>query len=313
MTQQTVQSIKRQTDFGLPNHWVEDWLLYVLAQPASFLITDSDYQLTVDQQHAFDLGIKKMQSGLPLAYLIGKQAFWSLEFLVNEHTLIPRPDTEVIVEQVLAWINQSRLTSKNSLSKNNLNSLNQSPSNQPLSNSSPYCQLLDLGTGSGCIAISLAHELAIAYPKQWQVTAVDYSVEALAIAKQNAELNNTSNINFIQSDWFSSIPKDNKYQVIVSNPPYIDPSDSHLDKLMAEPLSALVADDRGLADIRKIVKLAVDHLIAGGLLAIEHGYDQGEAVRQLFTEAGFVTVHTVIDYGGNDRLTMGERNIVCPF
>jgi release factor glutamine methyltransferase len=241
-----------------------------------------------------------MQAGTPLAYLTCQQAFWSLDFKVNEHTLIPRPDTEVLVEQVLAWIAanvdwaNSTDFKQNSLS-NDLNDTNPQK---------PY-QLLDLGTGSGCIAISLAHELNLQSP-DWQVTAVDYSEGALDIAKQNAILNGTPDVNFIQSDWYNALPDEVKYQVIVSNPPYIDPVDKHLEQLSAEPLSALIADNQGLADIQKIVSGAVSYLVAGGLLAIEHGYDQGDAVQAIFTEAGFVKVQTIKDYGGNDRVTMGE-------
>ncbi len=291
---QSVTALKKANYASIPSHWVTDWLLHVLQKLPSFLITDGDYQLTEAEQQQFDAGIAKMQSGIPLAYLTGKQAFWSLEFEVNEHTLIPRPDTEVLVERVLDWIAQH----KNSLSSSN---------KEPVV--TPY-QLLDLGTGSGCIAISLAHELATIYPKQWQVTALDYSTEALAVAKRNAQLNAVNNIQFLHSDWFSVL-KDSEatdkplFDVIVSNPPYIVDNDQHLDKLKAEPLSALVAPDNGLGDIKQIADQARDYLVRGGLLAVEHGYDQGEAVRQIFNEAGFSQVNTIKDYGGNDRVTMG--------
>lgn len=284
----TIAAIKAR-DYQLPVHWVQDWLLHTVLQPSSFLITDAHYHLTGAELTRFEAGIAQMQAGTPLAYLLGKQAFWSLEFIVNEHTLIPRPDTEVVVEQVLAWIAQQY--QNNALFKNSL--------------SNRY-QLLDLGTGSGCIAISLAHELASTYAKQWQVMAVDFSAQALEVARQNAQLNQIGNIDFTQSDWFTALPRDLKYHVIVSNPPYIDPTDTHLDKLAAEPLSALVAEDKGLADIRLIIGEATDYLVAGGLLAIEHGYDQAGAVRQLFIDAGYSGVHTLQDYGGNDRLSMGQ-------
>lgn len=296
----SIKAIKRRQYDNLPAHWVNDWLLHVIHQPASFLITDSDYCLSDEELALFEDGIKKMQAAIPLAYLTGKQAFWSLEFKVNEHTLIPRPDTEILVEQVLTWIEanvsvvDTRSPNQNSLS----NILNDSTPAQPF-------QLVDLGTGSGCIAISLAHELGL-QSKDWQVTAVDYAKGALDIAKQNAILNDTPNVTFIQSDWFSALPNDIKYQVIVSNPPYIDPVDPHLNNLSAEPLSALVADDKGLADIQRIVSGARDYLVQGGLLAIEHGYDQGDAVQQIFIDAGFANVQTVKDYGGNDRITMGQ-------
>lgn len=297
----SIGALKHQSPIDLPKHWVNDWLLHIVQKPASFLITDSDYMLTAEQRSAFAAGIAKMQAGTPLAYLTGQQAFWSLAFKVNEHTLIPRPDTEVLVEQVLAWIAANvdadtfnHLANQNSLS-NNLHNANPQK---------PY-QLLDLGTGSGCIAISLAHELRL-QSQDWQVTAVDYCKAALDIAQENAILNHTPDVIFIQSDWFGALPKETKYHVIVSNPPYIDPVDPHLNNLSAEPLSALVADNKGLADIQRIVSEARTYLVSGGLLAIEHGFDQGQAVQQIFTEAGLVKVKTVKDYGGNDRVTMGQ-------
>ena len=285
----TIRDIKLRQDYDLPAHWVNDWLLHVIGQPAHFLITDSDYLLSQQQLSQFERGIRQMQSGTPLAYLLGRQEFWSLEFLVNEYTLIPRPDTEVLVEKVLAWISQQdrfHHKSQNSLSKK--------------------YQLLDLGTGSGCIAISLAHELNKSHQGCWQITAVDYSAEALQVAKDNAQLNATPEVDFIQSDWFDAIDKEAKFDVIVSNPPYIDPDDQHLIKLISEPISALVADNKGLADIEMIIGGAVKHLSQKALLAIEHGYDQGGAVYQLFEQAGFANIKTVQDYGGNDRVTMGE-------
>lgn len=285
----SITALKKAKYSNVPGHWVTDWLLYVLQKSPSFLITDGDYQLTESEQIQFETGIAQMQSGTPLAYLTGKQAFWSLEFEVNEHTLIPRPDTEVLVERVLGWID------------NHVKSDD--------TNNSPK-RLLDLGTGSGCIAISLAHELQTLAPNRWQVTAIDYSQPALEVAKRNATLNDVSNIEFKQSDWFSVL-KDTEaterplFDVIVSNPPYIVDNDQHLDKLKAEPLSALVAPDNGLGDIKQIAEQARDYLVRGGLLAVEHGYDQGELVRQMFTDFGYDQVKTMKDYGGNDRVTWG--------
>jgi len=166
-------------------------------------------------------------------------------------------------------------------------------------------RLLDLGTGSGCIAISLAHELMHA---NWQVVAVDLSSEALKVAQHNAVSNNVANVEFVQSSWYQTLPTNDEHQfdIIVSNPPYIDETDEHLAGLTAEPISALSAPNRGLADIEHIVQQATTYLCIGGLLAIEHGYDQGAAVRNLFLDSGFESVHTVKDYGGNDRVTLGQ-------
>ncbi|WP_201618625.1 peptide chain release factor N(5)-glutamine methyltransferase [Psychrobacter maritimus] len=275
----------------LPSFWLTDWLLFVIEQPSSFLITDENYQLTDSELAQFHAGVTKMQQGTPLAYLTGQQEFWSLNFKVNEHTLIPRPDTEILIEQVLTWIN-SRPKSVDD-------------DNKPK-------RLLDLGTGSGCIAISLAHELKQSCQnsstESWQVVAVDLSLEALKIAKHNAMVNEVADIEFIQSSWYDALSTQDEplFDVIVSNPPYIDEEDEHLARLVAEPISALSAPNHGLADIEHIVQQAPQHLNVGGLLAIEHGFDQGLAVRQLFLDNRFESVHTVQDFGGNDRVTLGH-------
>lgn len=275
----------------LPSFWLTDWLLFVIEQPSSFLITDENYQLTDSELAQFHAGVTKMQQGTPLAYLTGQQEFWSLNFKVNQHTLIPRPDTEILIEQVLAWINSQPKSVDDD--------------NKPK-------RLLDLGTGSGCIAISLAHELNKSNPnskaENWQVIAVDLSLEALKIAKHNAMVNEVADIEFIQSSWYDALSTQDEplFDVIVSNPPYIDEEDEHLARLVAEPISALSAPNHGLADIEHIVQQAPQHLNVGGLLAIEHGFDQGLAVRQLFLDNRFESVHTVQDFGGNDRVTLGH-------
>ena len=300
MTAATIGQIKQKiqqltnaaASSHLPSFWLTDWLLFVIEQPSSFLITDENYQLTDSELTQFYAGVTKMQQGTPLAYLTGQQEFWSLNFTVNEHTLIPRPDTEVLIEQVLAWIN----------SQPNRNDDDNKPK-----------RLLDLGTGSGCIAISLAHELNKRQPnnkaERWQVVAVDLSLEALKVASHNAVVNEVAaDIKFIQSSWYEALSAQDEplFDVIVSNPPYIDEEDEHLARLVAEPISALSAPNHGLADIALIVKQAPQYLNAAGLLAIEHGFDQGVAVRQLFLDNRFESVHTVQDFGGNDRVTLGQ-------
>ncbi len=299
MTAPTIGQIKQQiqqltneaASSHLPSFWLTDWLLFVIDKPSSFLITDKNYQLTDSELAQFHAGVTKMQQGTPLAYLTGQQEFWSLNFKVNEHTLIPRPDTEILIEQVLTWIN-SRPKSVDD-------------DNKPK-------RLLDLGTGSGCIAISLAHELKQSCQnsstESWQVVAVDLSLEALKIAKHNAMVNEVADIEFIQSSWYDALSTQDEplFDVIVSNPPYIDEEDEHLARLVAEPISALSAPNHGLADIEHIVQQAPQHLNVGGLLAIEHGFDQGLAVRQLFLDNRFESVHTVQDFGGNDRVTLGH-------
>ena len=300
MTAATIGQIKQQiqqlanaaASSHLPSFWLTDWLLFVIEQPSSFLITDENYQLTDSELTQFYAGVTKMQQGTPLAYLTGQQEFWSLNFTVNEHTLIPRPDTEVLIEQALTWINSQPKSADDD--------------NKPKS-------LLDLGTGSGCIAISLAHELNKRQPnnkaKNWQVVAVDLLLEALKVARHNAMVNEVAaDIKFIQSSWYEALSAQDEplFDVIVSNPPYIDEEDEHLARLVAEPISALSAPNHGLADIALIVKQAPQYLNAAGLLAIEHGFDQGAKVRQLFLDNRFESVHTVQDFGGNDRVTLGQ-------
>ncbi|AAZ19084.1 [protein release factor]-glutamine N5-methyltransferase [Psychrobacter arcticus 273-4] len=292
----TVWQIKQQaekaaTDAAIPQFWITDWLLYVIDKPALFLITDDNYQLSDSETERFNAGMTKMQQGTPLAYLTGTQAFWSLDFTVNEHTLIPRPDTEVLVETVLDWIKSQPFSTTPTLKS---------------------MRLLDLGTGSGCIAISLAHELKLADTlKQvsWQVVAVDFSLEALKIAQHNA-VSNAVEVTFVHSSWYDELPTQDEqlFDVIVSNPPYIDEADEHLAGLLAEPISALSAPNHGLADIEHIVYYAPQYLKVGGLLAIEHGYDQGQAVRQLFADNHFDNIRTIKDFGGNDRMTLGQFN-----
>ena len=288
MTSVTIRQIKQQIQqltntesaSKSPSFWLTDWLLHVIDKPALFLITDESYELTEDEQKQFNAGVTKMQQGIPLAYLTGQQAFWSLNFMVNEHTLIPRPDTEILIEQVIDWVNTQSIHASTK-------------------------RLLDLGTGSGCIAISLAHELK---KDNWQVVAVDVSAAALEVARHNALINEVANIEFIQSSWYDALRAHEKasFDVIVSNPPYIDEEDEHLAQLKAEPISALSAPNHGLADIEHIVEQAPCYLRIGGLLAIEHGFDQGVAVRQRFADNGFESVTTVQDYGGNDRVTLGR-------
>ncbi|MBE0406145.1 peptide chain release factor N(5)-glutamine methyltransferase [Psychrobacter sp. AOP22-C1-22] len=291
----TIQQIKQQavqtaTKLAVPPFWITDWLLYVIDKPTLFLITDENYQLNASESEQFNAGVTKMQQGIPLAYLTGEQEFWSLTFKVNEHTLIPRPDTEVLVETVLEWINEQPAEQSDGIENK---------------------RLLDLGTGSGCIAISLAHELKLTCElkkARWKIVAVDFSLEALKVARDNALQNNIDTIEFIQSSWYQELPiaADKLFDVIVSNPPYIDESDTHLAHLKAEPISALSAANHGLADIEHIAQQAPKYLRVGGLLAVEHGFDQGLAVRQLFADNKFSDIKTIKDFGGNDRITLGQ-------
>lgn len=272
----TINTLKAQfrklSHAHLPYHWFELLLLFVLNKDKAFLITHDDYLLTDDEYDSFGDGVAKLCSGVPLAYVIGRQGFFGHEFVVNEHTLIPRPDTEILVQVVLDVVADKSLE---------------------------QARILDLGTGSGCIALSIAKALPSSV-----VLAVDYSHHALAVAQLNAQDLQVANCQFIQSNWYENIPMQN-FDVIVSNPPYIARTDEHLAHLGAEPITALVADDDGLADIVMIITGSLNHLNAGGLLLIEHGYNQGASVRALFVKTGFKDVRTIKDYGSNDRITIG--------
>lgn len=247
----------------------------------TYLITHDSEMVTAAIVTQYFAALEELIAGKPLAYILGKQSFWQYEFLVNQHTLIPRPDTERLIEAVLNH-------HKNSLSK--------------------QMNILDLGTGSGCIAITLAEEF-----KNSSVSAVDKSPQALSVATQNAKRIGVSNIAFFEGSWYEPFmtahgDESNKFDIIVSNPPYIDPNDPHLAGLTDEPISALIADNKGMADICHIVKTAPQFLQPHGLLAIEHGHEQGEQVRGVFLSHGFGDVITVKDYGDNERVTLGVLN-----
>lgn len=246
-------------------------LLHVIDKTATFLRTWPDFRLSSDQISQYQAAIARLYSGEPLAYVLGKQVFWTLTLQVTPDTLIPRPDTERLVEAALAYM------------------------------SAAQGRVLDLGTGSGAIALSLAAE----HPA-WQVLASDFSAAALAIARSNALKNSLSNCEFRCGSWFDVVGDGESFDLIVSNPPYIDPDDTHLAALTHEPITALTAQQQGLADLVQIVAGAGRHLLDAGWLLVEHGYDQGLAVRELFVQAGFVQIETLRDYGGNERVTLGQ-------
>lgn len=219
--------------------------------------------------------IERRRLGEPVAYLIGLQGFWTIDLVVDTAVLIPRADTETLVEWALALAREALKTG-------------------PLA-------LADLGTGSGAIALALADELrgqAVA------ITATDASEAALAVAEENARrLGLIERVEFRSGDWFTALPAQQRYGLIVSNPPYIADGDAHLDALRYEPRCALTAGHDGLADIRRIIADARTHLLPGGWLLLEHGHDQGEAVRALFAAQGYAAIATRRDFGGNERVT----------
>lgn len=227
------------------------------------------------QQKQLSAWVQRRSQGEPLAYILGDTEFYGLKLSVTPDTLIPRQDTELLVDAALELI----------------------PERAPWT-------VLDMGTGTGAIAIAIAHHRPIA-----QVTALDASKAALAVAQDNACGLRLPSIRFIHSDWFSALGQQ-RFDVIISNPPYIAQNDPHLQatSLPYEPISALTSGVDGLDDIRLLVQQAPKHLNSDGWLLLEHGYDQGAAVRHLMQSAGFSAIATHRDYGNNDRITLGQLN-----
>jgi len=246
---------------------------HVLKKPTTYLYTWPDVVATNEQTLAFEKLLTRRKSGEPIAYIIGEKEFWSLTLKVSLSTLIPRPDTEILVERILAIYEAQYGAS---------------------------LKCLDLGTGTGAIALALASEMP-----HWQFDAVDFQASAVALAKDNAKTLNITNVNVYQSDWFSQISADKCFDIIVSNPPYIDKDDHHLVQgdVKFEPKSALVADDEGYSDIRDIADIARKFLAPNGGLFFEHGFEQAVKVREILVELGYENVQTAQDLSGNDRIT----------
>ncbi|MBJ3815517.1 peptide chain release factor N(5)-glutamine methyltransferase [Shimwellia pseudoproteus] len=265
------QAVQQLSASDSPRRDAEILLGLVTGKSRTFIMAFDETCLSAPQQQQLSELLARRARGEPVAHITGTREFWSLPLLVSPATLIPRPDTECLVEQALA-----RLPA------------------QP-------CHILDLGTGTGAIALALACERP-----DCQVTACDLIPEAVALAQRNAGQLGITNITIRQSDWFSALAGE-QFALIVSNPPYIDDRDPHLAQgdVRFEPLSALVAADNGLRDLALLVRDARDYLLPGGWLVLEHGWQQGEAVRGLFTAAGYRQVETCRDYGGNERLTLG--------
>jgi len=271
----TIQSLLDSADLPTsPTARLDAELLLaaVLGKPRSYLRTWPEHEPGAEQLAAFAALLERRRMGEPVAYILGHQGFWSLDLEVAPHTLIPRPDTELLVETALQ-----------------------------LAPATPQ-RVLDLGTGSGAIALALASERG-----GWQVIGVDRIAEAVALAERNRQRLKLGNAEFRQSSWFDGLAGE-RFGLILSNPPYIAADDRHLGEgdVRFEPLSALVAGVDGLDDIRQIIAQAPRHLQAGGWLLLEHGYDQAEAVRELLAAAGFTAVDSRRDLGGHQRISLGR-------
>jgi release factor glutamine methyltransferase len=254
---------------------IELILCHVLQKNRTYLFTWPDKTLSPEQAEMFQIFFNRRKSGEPIAHILGQREFWSLPLAVNNSTLIPRPDTELLVEIVLELFAGDVPQQKRSC--------------------------LDLGAGTGAIVLAIASE-----KPDWQLVGVDKSADAVALAEQNRDQLHFSHVQIKQSDWFSAITAQ-QFDVIVSNPPYIDPQDPHLEQgdVRFEPRSALIADNKGLADIELIIQQSWNYLCEQAWLLLEHGYDQGQAVRELFAARGFVETRT--DLGGNERVTLGRK------
>ena len=259
------QWIKLQGD--LPRLDCELTLCHILEVNRASILARPERPLSANQLVEINRWADALRNNVPFAYLVGEQEFWGLNLAVSPHVLVPRPETELLVESALALLQNG-------------------------------ASLLDLGTGSGAIALAIASERVDA-----KITATDISTDALLVAKQNAETLGIK-VTFQESRWLESLT--GRWQIIVSNPPYIDPADPHLENLHAEPQHALIADEKGLADLRQIITEAPNYLANGGWLLLEHGFDQAQQVRLLLEQSGFQAVTSHRDLANIERVSLGQ-------
>ncbi|KTC16811.1 protein-(glutamine-N5) methyltransferase, release factor-specific [Pseudomonas marginalis ICMP 11289] len=247
-------------------------LAAALGKPRSFLHTWPERIVSTEAALAFAGYLQRRRTGEPVAYILGQQGFWKLDLEVAPHTLIPRPETEMLVEAALELV----------------------PAFAPT-------QVLDLGTGTGAIGLALANDR-----RQWKITAVDRVPEAVALAERNRQRLQLDNAEVLNSHWFSAL-EGRQFDLIISNPPYIAETDPHLSMgdVRFEPGSALTSGPDGLDDLRTIISEAPANLTPGGWLLLEHGYDQGPAVRELLIRHGFERIQTRRDLGEHERITFG--------
>lgn len=251
-------------------------LQHILAVNHAFLLTHSDQILTLEQTNHFLHWVLQRSEGVPIAYLIGQREFYDSVFKVSDAVLIPRPETELLVDLAL-----------------NLTSTDRA------------CRILDLGTGSGAIAITIAKHRALS-----QVIAVDVSVDAISIADWNAKNLRVSNVRFVISNWFSEL-SDEKFDLIITNPPYIAENDPHLQQgdLRFEPKLALSADRSGMNCMSHIIQTAPQHLKKDGWLLLEHGYDQAGKCKKLLEKGNFTKICSYPDLAGIMRVSGGQFSV----
>jgi len=268
------QAVTELQHFDTAKLDAEVLLSHCLCCDRSYFYAHPEVEIETAQYNQFQDLIKQRAIGRPVAYLVGRKEFWSLEFLVSPDTLIPRPETECLVEMALAKINRD-----------------------------DHYHILDLGTGTGAIAISIAKER-----QNITIMATDKNEAALIIAKKNASRLDVNNIFFQQAVWFD-FKTDQQFDFILSNPPYIDINDPNLQTgdIRFENRQALIAEDNGLADLKTIIRESVHYLKASGWVMLEHGYEQGEAVRQFFCQYSFQNIETINDYAGHERITIAQH------
>lgn len=243
---------------------------HTLDKSRAWLLANDEYAVDACSAGKFIAQLKRRRAGEPIAYLTGIKEFWSMALKVTPDTLIPRPETELLVETALDRIPDDHRT------------------------------VADLGTGSGAIAIALAAER-----QAWSIVATDVSEGALEVARLNADRLGCKNIEFIAANWCEML-EDYRFDLIVSNPPYVEPDDPHLDELTYEPAGSLVANDHGMADLKTIIRTAPQVLKPDGLLIVEHGYNQQDAVLATFRDAGYRNVESKFDAGGHPRSTIAK-------
>ncbi|MEO7207936.1 MAG: peptide chain release factor N(5)-glutamine methyltransferase [Steroidobacteraceae bacterium] len=255
---------------GSPRLDAELLLATLLDLPRSALIARGNEPVASNHENAYAELISRRAGGTPIAYLTGSREFWSLPFSVSPAVLVPRPETEILVEHALGLLPRDAV-----------------------------CSVLDLGTGSGAIALSLAHERP-----HWAITAVDISPAALDIAVKNAQNLQLSQVQWRLGRWFEPVQGE-RFHLIIANPPYIAANDPALVALRAEPVGALVAGPTGLEALGEIIAQAPGHLYARGWLALEHGTDQAPDVAQLLRQRRFDSIRTYSDFSGRPRVTLG--------